>query len=45
VPPKSIGTEAELIAYVAETKGALGYISSDNVPGDSQSVVKIISVR
>jgi ABC-type phosphate transport system substrate-binding protein len=45
VPPKSINTEAELIAYVAETKGALGYISSDNISGDSQPVVKIINVR
>ncbi|MCP4353829.1 MAG: hypothetical protein GY795_50930 [Desulfobacterales bacterium] len=42
IPPKTIISEAEAIAYVAETKGAVGYISSEGIQSESQAVVKII---
>ncbi|RLC09926.1 MAG: hypothetical protein DRI57_21225 [Deltaproteobacteria bacterium] len=45
VPPKSVRTEAELIEYIAETKGAVGYVSSEGIPDDSETIVKIIKVR
>lgn len=40
-PPKSFETEEELVNYVADTEGAVGYIS----PGVENSRVKIISVH
>lgn len=39
-PPKSFGTEADLLKYVNETKGAIGYISSST----SNEGVKLITV-
>jgi len=27
--PKTLGTDAEVVAYVAKTKGAIGYVSAD----------------
>ena len=27
--PKTVGADAEVVAYVAKTKGAIGYVSSD----------------
>jgi ABC-type phosphate transport system substrate-binding protein len=27
--PKSFGKDAEVVAYVAKTKGAIGYVSAD----------------
>ncbi|MEZ4527839.1 MAG: substrate-binding domain-containing protein [Desulfobacterales bacterium] len=46
LPPATIATEAEVIAFVAETKGAVGYVSSDGLPEKSEKdSVKIIDVR
>lgn len=39
--PKMLGSEAEVVAYVARTKGAIGYVNADaNAPG-----AKAIAVR
>ncbi len=40
-PPKFLGSEAELIAYVTRTSGAMGYVSDDADSGR----VKIIEVK
>ena len=40
-PPRSFGDEAELVKFVAETKGAIGYISSDT----STDEVKLIQIK
>ncbi|MCP4353828.1 MAG: hypothetical protein GY795_50925 [Desulfobacterales bacterium] len=45
VPPKTIISEAEAIAYIAETKGAVGYISSEGIQDESEPVVKIIKIK
>lgn len=39
--PKTLGSDADVIAYVAKTKGAIGYISA----GASASGVKTLEVR
>jgi len=41
VPPKSFGDEQALVAYVAGTAGAIGYVSEGNVAAG----VKILRVR
>jgi hypothetical protein len=38
--PKSLKTNAEIIAYVAQTNGAIGYISSETSP-EGVNVIKI----
>lgn len=39
--PKMLGSDAEILAYVARTKGAIGYVSADtSTPG-----VKTLQVR
>jgi len=39
--PKTLGTDAEVVAYVAKTKGAVGYVSGDaSTPG-----VKTLDVK
>ncbi len=46
LPPETIPTEAELIAFVGKTKGALGYVSSDGLPDKTEKdAVKIIDVK
>lgn len=40
-PPKAFKTEAELIAFVAATKGAVGYVSA----GADTSAVKALTVQ
>lgn len=39
--PKSLGSDAEVVAYVAKTKGAIGYVSS----GAATEGVKTLSVK
>lgn len=39
--PKILGSDAEVVGYVAKTKGAIGYISS----GTSTAGVKVIEVK
>jgi hypothetical protein len=39
--PKVLGTDAEVIAYVAKTKGAIGYVSN----GSSAEGVKTLAVK
>jgi len=39
--PKMFATDAEVVAYVAKTKGAVGYVSS----GASTDGVKVLAVR
>lgn len=38
--PAAFGSEAELVAYVAKTRGAVGYIS-DGTPHDGVKVLKV----
>ncbi len=46
LPPQTISTEAEVIDFVAKTKGAVGYVSSDGLPiTPEKDTVKIIRVR
>lgn len=45
VPPKVINTEAEIIAYVAKTKGAIGYVSSQKISDGNENTVKIIEIK
>jgi ABC-type phosphate transport system substrate-binding protein len=45
VPPRSLATEAELIAYIAETKGAVGYISHEGIQGSPEAAIKIIKIK
>lgn len=40
-PPKILGTEADLVEFVASTSGAIGYVDSSTAHGD----VKTISIR
>jgi hypothetical protein len=39
--PKTLGNEADVVAYVAKTKGAIGYVSS----GANTTGVKILEVK
>lgn len=39
--PKMLGSDAEVLAYVAKTKGAVGYVSS----GASTDGVKVLAVK
>jgi len=39
--PKSVGTDAEVAAYVARTKGAIGYVGA----GASTAGVKVLEVK
>jgi ABC-type phosphate transport system substrate-binding protein len=39
--PKSLGSDGEVVAYVAKTKGAVGYVSS----GASTEGVKTLVVK
>jgi ABC-type phosphate transport system substrate-binding protein len=39
--PKSFGSDAEVVAYVAKTKGAIGYVSA----GTAASGVKTLEVK
>lgn len=39
--PKTVGTDAEVVAYVAKTKGAVGYVSS----GAGTAGVKTLEVK
>jgi hypothetical protein len=39
--PKTVGTDAEVVAYVLKTKGAVGYVST----GASTSGVKTLEVK
>jgi hypothetical protein len=39
--PKAFSTDAEVVAYLAKTKGAIGYVSSAAATGD----VKVIEVK
>ena len=39
--PKAFGTDAEVVAYVAKTKGAIGYVSS----GAGTAGVKVLEVQ
>ncbi|MBU0994203.1 MAG: substrate-binding domain-containing protein [Proteobacteria bacterium] len=39
-PPKSLGTEADMIDYVSREEGAIGYISS-STPHDNVNVMEI----
>ncbi len=46
LPPETIASEAELIAFVSATKGAVGYISSEGLSKTSpKDSVKIIEIR
>lgn len=46
LPPKSINTEAELIDLVAKTNGAIGYVSTEGLPEDTEAnSVKILKSR
>jgi hypothetical protein len=39
--PKALGTDAEVVAYVAKTKGAIGYVSA----GADTAGVKVLGVK
>lgn len=39
--PKALGSDAEVVAYVAKTKGAVGYVSADA----STAGVKVLTVK
>jgi hypothetical protein len=39
--PKELATDAEVVAYVTKTKGAMGYVSS----GASATGAKVIEVK
>jgi hypothetical protein len=39
--PKTVGSDAEVIAYVAKTKGAIGYVSASS----SAEGVKVLQVK
>lgn len=39
--PKTVGSDAEVVAYVAKTKGAIGYVS----PGSAADGVKVLDVK
>ena len=39
--PKELGSDAEVVAYVAKTRGAIGYVSA----GASMAGVKILEVK
>ena len=39
--PKQLGSDAEVVAYVAKTKGAIGYVSAETIGED----VKTLTVR
>ena len=41
VPPKVLGSEAEVLLYVAKNEGAIGFVDVDNVD-DS---VKVLAVQ
>jgi ABC-type phosphate transport system substrate-binding protein len=46
MPPETIATEAEIIEFVAKTKGAVGYISSEGMPKKTGAdAVRIIGVK
>ncbi|MDM8551569.1 hypothetical protein QUF72_15890 [Desulfobacterales bacterium HSG2] len=45
VPPISFDTEAEMLAYIAETEGAVGYVLSGEIQDESEASVKIIRIR
>jgi len=39
--PKTLGSDAEVVAYVARTKGAIGYVNADvNAPGANAIAVR-----
>ena len=39
--PKMLGSDAEVVAYVARTKGAIGYVNADaNAPGANAIAVR-----
>jgi ABC-type phosphate transport system substrate-binding protein len=39
--PKSIATDADVVAYVEKTKGAIGYVAAATSPGDA----KVLDVK
>ncbi len=41
IPPKSFNTESDIVKYIEETQGGIGYISSDT-PHDG---VKVLSIE
>ncbi|MDM8526107.1 hypothetical protein QUF80_22255 [Desulfococcaceae bacterium HSG8] len=45
VPPRSVNTEAELIAYVTETEGAVGYVLSERIQEESQAAGRPLHKR
>jgi hypothetical protein len=36
--PKSFGTDAEIVAYVAKTKGAIGYVGASSDVGSAKKI-------
>jgi hypothetical protein len=40
-PPKAFASEAELIKFVGETPGAIGYVTTNDVP----ATVKVITIK
>ena len=36
--PKQLGSDAEVVAYVARTKGAIGYVSAETIGGDVKTL-------
>jgi len=45
MPPVSLGAEAEMLAYIAETESAVGYVLSGEIRDESEASVKIIRIR
>ena len=43
IPPKSFVGEKEILKFIAETPGAIGYISE--LPDSMSDVVKLISIK
>jgi hypothetical protein len=39
--PKTLGTDAEVVAYVEKIKGAIGYVAAATSPGDA----KVLDVK
>lgn len=44
IPPKKVDSEEQMIEFISKTKGAIGYIDSENIDIDSTDGIKVIEV-
>lgn len=45
IPPKKVDSAEQMVEFISKTKGAIGYINSDNVDVDSIYGIKVIKVE